>query len=103
MTINSKRLKPEDWITQLANALVEIEGLDVDERLRKTLIRACSEAMVEAEDRLHNLYEHRNSSKKWTSDDIELLKSNLEAAPICKSWAEENMILDELVDRKSVV
>ena len=73
--------------------------MGVDERTRRTLRRACSEALVEAEDRLTEEYEHRNSSAKWNAEDIAVMNDVLSCAAPCKSWAEESIILTQLGQR----
>jgi len=89
----------EKWIAELQQVLKKLDSLDVTERDRKTLRRACSEAMVEAEDRLQSEYEHRNSSKKWAESDIQILEASLREAGPCKSWEAEQILLRSLAQR----
>ena len=89
----------ELWIQDLQAAISLIDAMDVDERQRRTLRRACAEAIVEAEDRLEFDYEHRNSGHKWTKQDLELLENELQEAKPCKSWAEEEITLGMLVQK----
>lgn len=89
----------EKWIGEIQAVLSTLDDLDVTERHRKTLRRACEEALVEAEDRIHSEYEHRASGEKWTKDDLALLETTLTEAELCHSWAEEEMILTRLVQQ----
>jgi hypothetical protein len=89
----------EKWIADLQDAMVVLDGLDIDERKRTTLRRACAEALVEAEERQEFDYEHRNSGNLWRLHDIELLEGTLRNAALCRSFSEEQLILGTLVQR----
>lgn len=95
--LESKQMKTEDWIKHLLLALESLDGLPVNERIRITLRRACSEAIVEAEDNMLRLYESRNSGNKWSTPHLDLLKECLSNAKKCDSWEQERVVLKELV------
>ena len=95
----TKAKATEQWIADLRDALLLTDAIDITERQRKTLRRACAEALVEAEDRIQFDYEHRNSGSKWTETDLQLLEETLKEAPICSSWGGEHIILETMVQR----
>lgn len=86
----------EKWIGDLNKAMPEIDGLDISERLRKTLKRACASAIVEAEDRLVDNYTRRNEDQPWGDKDSAELKRILDTQDAPLTWSEERMRIEQL-------
>jgi hypothetical protein len=97
---DEKKLPPsERYIAGLVEVMPLLDGLDISEKHRAILIRACAEAIVDAEDRNAFIFSHRNSGKKWDAQDITTLESVLADAPICKTYGEERVVLKMLSER----
>lgn len=83
----------EKWIENLQSVLSDLDSMAISERQRATIRRACSESLVDAEDRIEFDYEHRNSSSKWSSEEVRIVQATLEPLGPCLGWKEEQNIL----------
>jgi hypothetical protein len=87
------------WIDDLRIAMDAIDGLAIDERMRKTIWRALSSEFVEAVDRNELLTTTVNAGKKWTEEDDAIIVSVLSGKPKCTSWTEEKIRIEEVALR----
>ncbi len=86
-------------IRSLVDLLARLDSLELTERDRTTIRRACSAALVQSEDDLVSQYGTRNAGKPFSKADLEDFKRELEAVPPPTNWGEERAVLEMLSQR----
>lgn len=77
------------WIEDIRQAQRALDGIEMDERVRRTVARCLSAEFLEAVGRFEDLTMHQNDGKKWTVEDDEVIRVYLADKPRPPDWRTE--------------
>lgn len=76
------------WIEDIRRALAGIDAFEMDEGIRKTIVRCLNAEFAEARDRYEDISIRANDGKKWTDEEDQVIRDflKLKAAPVSNEW-----------------
>ena len=78
------------WIGEIRDAMQAVDGLNMTEAHRQTIFRCLESALVDASARHDKYEETERDGKRWTDDEIKILREVL-TGRVAKTWDAERL------------
>jgi hypothetical protein len=79
-------MRATKWLQAIRKAQEELDNIEMDEGIRKTIARCLDAEFSEAVERFDDMTMRENDGKKWTAEEDEIVRAYLAQKPIPPHW-----------------